>query len=103
MADMTVAKTILEQLGGRRFMAMTGAKNFMGSESALDFRLPAKSGFVKNGINHVRVVLTPMDTYVVIFNRIRDFKVTEVSKHEDIYAEDLQELFLRETGLDTHL
>jgi hypothetical protein len=103
MDNLIVAKVILEQLGGRRFMAMTGAKNFTGSEYALNFRLPGSGGFTKNGINHVRIELTPGDDYTVTFNRIRGTKVTEISKHEHAYAQDLQELFSRETGLDTHL
>jgi hypothetical protein len=31
MTDMTVARTILDQLGGARFVAMTGAREFVGS------------------------------------------------------------------------
>lgn len=103
MNNLIVAKTILEQLGGRRFMAMTGARNFTGSEYALNFRLPGVGGFVKSGINHVRIELTPGDDYTVTFSRIRGDKVTEISKHEHAYAEDLQSLFLSETGLEVRL
>jgi len=39
MADLTVAKTILEQLGGELFVAMTGAKNFVGTEDSLTSHL----------------------------------------------------------------
>ena len=35
MSNMTVAKTILEQLGGNKFRMMTGAKNFMGFSNGL--------------------------------------------------------------------
>jgi hypothetical protein len=31
MTDMTVSQTILSQLGGKRFIAMTGSKNFVGA------------------------------------------------------------------------
>lgn len=103
MDNLIVAKTILEQLGGGLFMAMTGAKNFTGSEYALNFRLPGKPGFVRNGINHVRIELTPNDDYTVTFNHIRGINVTEISKYSGMYAEDLQSLFFSETGLEVKL
>lgn len=101
--DLTVANTILEQLGGHRMMVMTGAKNFVGHENAMTFRLPSTPHFVKNGINYVCITLTPMDTYTVTFNRLRGMKSTKISEHEDVYAEDLQGLFMSETGLATRL
>lgn len=99
--DLSVAKTILEQLGGNRFIAMTGAHNFAGGSDSLQFRLP--SNFAKNSINSVSITLTPMDTYTVILSRVRGTKVTQISRHEHAYAEDLQKLFRAETGLEVHL
>lgn len=103
MADMTVAKTILEQLGGGRFKAMTGAKTFVGGAGTLAFRLPGGRGFCKDGINAVRITLTPADVYDVEFMRIRGLTVTTVNKSEGIYAESLRSMFERETGLRTSL
>ncbi len=57
-----IAKTILEQLGGGRFMAMTGAKNMVAIENGLQFDLPRTRHYVKDGINKVQVVLDPSDT-----------------------------------------
>lgn len=102
MTDMTVANTILEQLGKNRFIAMTGAKNFVGSDDALSFKLP--SNFAKGGINAVRIRLdTSRDTYEVTFSKIRGTKVTQVSTFNDVYADSLRSLFTSETGLDTSL
>lgn len=97
---MDIAKTILEQLGGGRFAAMTGAKKFTsinpkGNIGGLYFRLP--SNFAKNGINAVQIVLHPSDTYIVTFLRTNK----TISTHEDIYCDDLVPLFERETGLYT--
>jgi hypothetical protein len=97
------AATILEQLGGRRFAFMTGARNFIGSENALSFRLPGAGGFCKDGINAVRVVLDPSDTYTVTFSRVRGTKVTTVAEHADIYCEQLADLVSRTTGLVVRL
>ena len=52
MADMTVPNTILQQFGGRKFIAMTGAKDFCGDASGLQFRLPTCG---RHRINRVRV------------------------------------------------
>lgn len=98
-ASIEVAKTILEQFGGRRFVAMTGAKNFTGSPNSLQFALP--SYFAKNGINRVRVTLLPSDTYRVEFFKIRATKVTPISSFDGIYADGLSSVFTTETGLLT--
>src|SRR5262245_9743166 len=101
--DLTVANTILTQLGGKRFLAMTGAKQLIGSATSLSFTLPGTPGFVQRGINVCRITLTPMDTYTVEYLRVRGSAVTTVQTCEDIYADALQDCFTRETGLVTHL
>src|SRR5262249_13476503 len=65
MADLTVAKTILEQLGGEHFVAMTGAKDFVGTEDSLTFTV----GSNPKHVSHVRVTQTPGDLYAVTFLR----------------------------------
>ena len=109
-AEMGVAQTILAQLGGRRFMAMTGARRFVGDGRALRFRLPGTGGFVRGGINFVRITLNDLDTYDVEFIRLRsvtarrhveEFEV--VAAHDGIYADMLCEVFESETGLRTSL
>ena len=96
--DMTVANTILEQLGGARFRVMTGAKDFTGSADALTFKLPR--GAARKGINAVRVTLTAMDLYNVDFLKIgRGFSLATVATAENVYADNLQAIFTEETGL----
>lgn len=106
MADLRVAETILEQLGGRRFITMTGARQFVGTERSLTFKLPSKVdgvAFARNGINCVQVNLDASDTYTVTFSRVRGTKVTEINKISDVYCEDLQRIFTDNTGLYTRL
>lgn len=100
---MIVAKTILEQLGGRRFISMTGARDFIGSGNGLTFKIPGGGGFTKNSVNAVRITLDPSDTYHIEFLRIRKFEVKTIADHSNIYAEQLQEIFKEETGLNTSL
>lgn len=98
---MQVAQTILSQLGGNRFIAMTGAKDFLGSENSLQFRLPK----IVNGISHVRIVLDIDDTYIVEFLKwnARKLEMHITARHTGIYCDKLQELFTNETGLFTTL
>ena len=101
--DMTVAKTILRQLGGNKFRAMTGAKNFVGTDNSLSFRLPGGGGFCKNGINSVRITLNSMDLYDVVYMRIWGSKVKTVEEVSGLYFDSLTDSFERVTGLATSL
>lgn len=99
--SMEVANTILQQLGGRRFVAMTGCKNFLGSENSLTFSLPK----IYNGINKVRITLMPNDLYKMEFMKFnrKTLDIVVVSEHNDVYWDQLQDIFTNETGLATHL
>jgi hypothetical protein len=104
MADLSVANTILAQLGGRRFIAMTGASSFSGGSNALGFRVPAK--LTKNKISGVRITLDDNDTYTVTFlaqKKAPTFEVYTVAEHSLIYFDQLEAVFTSETGLATHL
>jgi hypothetical protein len=96
--DLTVAQTILAQLGGHEFLAMTGARTLVGSPDALSFRLPAT-----RGANAIRIVLNAMDTYTVTLARVHGTRRTIISEHEGIYSDQLRGLIERETGLATSL
>jgi hypothetical protein len=91
-----IAQTILQQIGGqRRLVLMTGAKHFVAIESGLQFKI---GGGAKNGINCVRITLTPMDEYKVEFLRVRGMTCKTFSERGDAHAEDLSALFEKETG-----
>lgn len=97
-----IAKTILSQLGGSKFLAMTGAKNiFSHQEGALSFKLPSK--FATDGINHVKVTLDASDTYTMTFGKIWGSKFKVVAEKSLIYHDMLQSVFTEVTGLDTSL
>lgn len=98
-----IAETILEQLGGKRFAVMTGAKNFCAVSRGVSFRLPSTPHFVRDGINVVEVKLMPSDTYTVKFSRMWGHNIKLVSEHTDIYCDTIRDLFTEVTGLATSL
>lgn len=93
---------LIKQLGGNRFIAMTGAKNFIGHENGISFKImrnPMK-------VTHVAIDLDPSDTYTLEFLNIKTRPKLEksiISTRYMVYGDQLQEIFTRETGLDTHL
>lgn len=107
MSDLTVAHTILEQLGGRQFLALTGCKNLVGGDRSLSMRLSKN----KSKANRMTVTLEPDDTYTVEFvheTMPRLDKATfeyvdgkrEVKLlREGVYCDMLQDLFEEATGL----
>ena len=94
-----VAETILEQLGGSMFVAMTGAKNIVGDDTMIQFKVGRNNA----GITNVRIVLNAFDTYTVTYYRIRGISITEVSMDDCVFAEDLRRVFEERTGLYTSL
>jgi hypothetical protein len=111
--DQTVALTILEQLGGKHFRAMTGVSSLLADDAALSFKLPKNA----SQANKMKIRLTParfgaIDTYEVTTYRItlptRRNRSGEngcrlIDRQDDVYAEDLQAVFTRMTGLYTRL
>ena len=95
-----IAKTILSQLGGNRFVAMTGAKSFgydsKGSSVSLQFRIGRNAkqvNIVK--INYIR----GKDLYEMEF-----YKGTKLLKKvSNVYADQLRKIFTKHTGMYTSL
>ncbi|EDZ4570188.1 hypothetical protein GVS27_22935 [Salmonella enterica] len=97
-----IAVEILNQLGGNKFIAMTGAKNFVWLENGgLIFKLP--SNFACNDINLVKIELDPSDTYNVEFFKSRGASLKSIASYTMIYCDQLQDIFTETTGLYTHL
>jgi hypothetical protein len=93
-----IAHEILRQLGGRKFLVMTGAKDLIHAPTldaerkwpTLSMKLPI--GKAKG----LRIALAPSDTYTVQF-MTRGGKVAK--ELDDIYADQLADVVARETGL----
>lgn len=99
---MKVADIILQQIGGNKFIVMTGAKNFLShNNQALSFQLPSR--FAKQGINYVKITLNDSDTYDMEFGKRWGRKYDVINTVDGVYCDMLQSIFTEVTGLDTHL
>ena len=99
ITESRVAKTILQQLGGNKFIAMTGAKNLGSTNKSLQFKIGRNS----KSISHVIITLKSSDLYEMEFIRIRGVKRTVVKKVKGVYADQLQTMFTKYTGMNTRL
>jgi predicted acetyltransferase len=95
------AGEVLEQLGGNKFIAMTGAKNFIKDDTKqmICFNIGRNSA----NVNGVRIVLNSMDTYDMEFLSVRAGNIKIKSEAKGIYWDMLQEIFTEHTGMYTHL
>lgn len=111
---MTVANEILAQLGGNKFLVMTGAANLAADTNKLTMTIPTN----KSKTKRVTITLNSMDTYDMEFIGITrkldkemaalGMKIYEtafftVAKYEGIYADMLQTIFTKVTGMYTRL
>lgn len=98
MANLTVANEILNQLGNRRFIAMTGATNFITDANALIFKIMKN----EKKVTHIRITLVA-DLYNVEFINVRGLNYKTLETVEMVHAENLRNVFTANTGLDTNL
>jgi hypothetical protein len=99
----SVATTILDHLGGHKFLVMTGAKDLVGGEADLIMRLPAR---ISPTISHFRVTYDKRsDTYIAAalkWNR-RGRAYKTIASTNDVFAHTLAGTFERMTGVRTNL
>ena len=97
---MSVAKTILEQLGGNQFCMMTGAKNLVDCGDALAMKI----GRNKTSSNYLKITLNMMDLYDVRFSRVSPMGgERSVTEYNNVYNDSLVEVFEKHTGMYTSL
>lgn len=110
----TIADTILQQLGGNKFVACTGCKNFRSGENydyiVMDIPRNASKA------NRLEIRYNGTDSYTMRFYRHRngsfstkryintgngwtDAKDTDLKIYEDVYCDMLREIFSDYTGM----
>ena len=92
-------ETILKQLGGNKFIAMTGAKNLGTNGKDLSFSI----GRNAKKVTHVHIKLTSMDLYDVEFINMRGAKRKVIKKVKGVYGDMLPKIFKKYTGMNVRL
>ena len=94
-------KQLLQQLGGNKFIAMTGAKNLAFDKAKNTLHM--KIGRNAKGVNHLRIKLTGADLYDMEFLQVRAGNVKVKAKEKGVYNDQLQKMFTKHTGMYTSL
>ncbi len=98
-ASSDVAKEILQQLGGNRFIGMTEAKNFVAGANELKFNI----GRNNSGVNTIIIKLNSKDLYDIDFYRFRKLELKKLYVKKDVSVEQLRTVFEQVTKLRTSL
>lgn len=101
-----IAKMILQQIGGRRFTAMTGSSSFVDMGNGLRMSLARN----KTSVNRLDITYDEgADLYNMRFYR-RTFskktfevKIKEIANYDGVYCDMLKSIFTEVTGLYTHI
>lgn len=94
-----IPETILQQLWGKKFLAMTWATNLLAWEKKFQFKIP-----LSNWINSVVIDYNSCkDEYIIKFYKIKWIDFKEVSNFNGIYFDKLVEVFEQETWLKCSL
>ena len=97
--DRRKAAEILKQIGGNRFIAMTGAKGFAFSDKYMSFKIGRNS----KGINFVRIGHNAKDLYDMQFGFVSTKGIKVKKKVKDVYADMLGTIFTKYTGMHVRL
>jgi hypothetical protein len=107
---------ILEQLGGRRFLAMTGSHSLVGHEGSNEYPEPTLQmiiGTHEAGWHKLRITLQSNDLYKVEFWKKTGLEMllaqeantldpNDTREFTDVYFDQLQEIFTKVTGMYTY-
>lgn len=108
---MTVANEILKQLGGNKFLAMTGANHLLSDGNTLRMNLPKNA----SKANRLWITLNADDTYTMNFFKFTagrlnkktfvwtEDKKVDVKEVKGVYCDMLQDIFTSVTGMYTSL
>lgn len=109
---MSVCETIFNQLGGNRFAYITGTKNFVSDGNTLRMTIIRN----KSKANRLYVTYNPdKDLYTMEFWKVTPFrfyaktgkmipeKWVSVKKIEDVFCDQLSEIFEDVTGIYTRI
>ena len=84
---------------GNKLVAMVGAKSLLAIENGISFRFMRA-----NGMNAVRITLDEdEDLYEMEFLSVHGGTIKQKAHHTDVFCDQLNTIFEKETGLATSL
>jgi hypothetical protein len=95
---MEIATTILNQLGGKRFIVMTGSKNFVTTKNG---GLLMKLSRNASGAQYLKIELNGSDLYEMNFFSVRGIDIKQKAEFSGVYCDQLTNIFESVTGLYT--
>lgn len=99
-----IVKNILTQLGGNKFLVMTGSKDLTEID---EYTLRMKLSKNKSNANYLYVRLNAKDLYDLNFKKIQlkngEYSEKVIAARCDVYCNNLQSVFTEVTGLYTKL
>jgi hypothetical protein len=99
-----IINTMVSQLGGNRFMVMTGSKPQYKETKTNNPLIAFKLVRNQSKANYLKVsYISAMDLYKMEFVKATTSKLETVKVYENIYGDQLHELFTETTGLYTSL
>jgi hypothetical protein len=102
-----VAATILKQIGGNRFLVMTGSHSLVSNRTKQSLSMKLRRN--KSRANYLTISLNAMDTYDMLFisykinSKTQELKMDTIKELNVIYNDQLEEMFTHVTGLYTSL
>jgi hypothetical protein len=98
--NLIIAKTIIQQLGGNKFIVMTGARNIFADGQGVTMQIMKN----KSKAKYVSIILNSLDLYDMQFKSLdKDLNLIIRAEANNIYFEDLETIFTNITGLNTRL
>lgn len=109
---MKIYEIIYQQIGGNRFVAMTGVHHLLGDDKSLRMQLPRN----KSKANRLEIIYNEgMDDYTMRFYKytpgrlnmktltFTEDKTKEIKEIDGVYCDMLEDIFSDVTGLYTRL
>lgn len=94
---------ILNQIGGNKFIAMTGSKIYGGYDDNGYAFITIKLQKNNSKARYLEIKYNVSDLYDMKFTRVYKSKSIEVETYNDVYGDMLQDIFTKVTGMYTSL
>lgn len=98
---MNAATIILQQLGGNKFLTMTGSYNLFHDNNGNTLTMHLRRNKAK--AKYLQITLNSLDLYDVKFTSLKDYELIEKASFQNVYGDMLQNIFTSVTGLNTCL